>query len=437
MIIHKTLKTLKNFFTETNLEKIAKKTSFIKRKRKITASSFFESVFFGFFKNDNCSLEFLCSSFRDKNITLAKSSLHEKITNGNAVNFMKKILEQLCTELSPTISGLIGKFTAVKLLDSTEIKLNDKLENFKNKQNGSRCKLQTLLDLHSNGAIYKITKGNVNDQGYEEYLDHVEKDNLILLDLGYFCLQRFKTIASKGAKFVSRLLRTVTIMDLDGKKIDINKLLKNSNGEVNVTVLVGKKDKLECRLVAQKLAGKALRNRKAKLKRDAKRRGKPLKKKEELDLWSIYITNLEEETPNEIHTLYVLRWQIELFFKILKSQLSLGYINHSSEYMAMIAIYSKLIAITIMMILIQSINDVEISFYKAMNYFKDMIKELYSAIMDCAVKKCEAFLLKIKRFAKKEQRTKRPSSLTKAGFGKTQSSFWMFGHSLNKLKSTF
>jgi len=441
MIIHKSIKTLKNFFTEFNLEKIARETNFIKRKRKITAISFFESVFFGFSKNDNCSLDFLRSIFSEKNITLSKSSLHEKMNNSKAVNFMREILEKLCAGFVPTMIDYVGKsckFTGIKVLDSTEIKLNNKLKMFKNKQNGSRCKLQTFLELHSNAVNYKMTKGNENDQGYKEYLDDVEKDNLIIVDLGYFCLGSFKKISSKGAKFISRFKRDVTVMNLDGKKIAINSLLKNSNNEIDTTVLIGKKEKMECRLVAKKLTGKALKNREAKLKRDAKRRQRRFSKNkkplEELDLWSIYITNLQEESIDKIHTLYVLRWQIEIFFKLLKSKLSLSYVKYTSEYMAMIAIYAKLIAITIMMILTRSISDVEISLFKAIDYFKDMIKELYSAITNCTLKRCEEFLLKVKRFAKKEQSKKRPSSFANAGFGKSKSSFLIFGYSLNKLK---
>lgn len=437
MIIDKPLQLLKNFFTESNLEKIARDTSFIKRRRKIAPSSFFEAVLFGVSKKDYCSLDFLRSIFSDKAILLAKSSLHEKITSNKSVDFMRKILEKLCAEFALPTSDYIeakGKFSGIKVLDSTEIKLNNKLEIFKNKQNGPRCKLQTFLELHTNTVTYKITKGNENDQGYKEYLDNVDKGNLVLFDLGYFCLERFKKIAAQGAKFISRLITNVAVMNLDEKQICMNSLLKNSNGQIDMPVLIGKEEKLRCRLVAKRLTGKALRNRKAKLQRAAKRKGSSSKKLAELDLWSIYITNLEEETPAKIHTLYVLRWQIELFFKVLKSKLSLGYVEHANEYMAMIVIYAKLIAITIMMILTASISEVEISLYKAIEYFKDMIKELYGAIMNCVMKKYEAFLVKIRRFAKKEQTKKRPSSLTKAGFGKSKPSLLIFGCLLNKSK---
>ena len=397
-------------------------------------------MFFGFSKSDYCSLDFLCSIFSEKNLTLSKSSLHEKIKTSAAVDFMRNILERLCAECMPTITEHAGrecKFSAIRVVDSTEIKLSNKLENFKNTQNGPRCKLQTLLDLCNNTVSYKITKGNENDQGYKDYLESVEKDNLIMFDLGYFCLSSLKQISSKEAKFVSRLPKSVRVMELNGKKINLNKRLQNSNGKIDIKVLVGIEAKLECRLVAKKLKGKALKNRKAKLKRDAKRRKRSFSKGErpleELDLWSIYITNLQKETIDGIHTLYILRWQIELFFKVLKSKLSLRYVKYPNEYMAMIAIYSKLIAMTIMMILTQSIDDIEISFYKSIEFFKYMIKELYSAITSYALKKCEEFLFKVRRFAKKEQRKTRPSSLTKARLYRNQDPCWLFGYSLARL----
>lgn len=434
MIIQRTIELLKNFFSEIELEKIAKETSFIQRNRKITAASFFKAVFFGYSKTEECSLDFLRSILSEQNINVSKSSFHEKIGNNKAVGFMKKILEELCRKFPSGIIEYIQnscKFTAIKVLDSTEIQLNNKLKEFKNKQNGPRCKLQAFLNPYGSAVSYDITKGNVSDQGYESYLDNVEKNDLILIDLGYFCIERFRLIMSKGAYFITRFKKKTKVMSLEGTKLNMDELLKKSTNKVDIPILLGEKLQLKCRLVAKKLTGNALKKRKQKLKRDAKRRGKPLKKQNETDLWSIYITNLEEETMDEIHSLYVLRWQVELFFKILKSKLSLGFIKHQNVNMAMVAIYSKLIAITIMMILVQTFDDIEISLYKVMSYFNDMVQDIFAAITNYNLKKCHAFLEKIKQFARKEQRKKRPSSLTNAGLGKGKAAFFKFENTLD------
>lgn len=46
---------------------------------------------------------------------------------------------------------------------------------------------------------------------------------------------------SKGGYVVARLLRGTTIMNINKEKIDIEKLLKTSSGDVDTMILLGEK----------------------------------------------------------------------------------------------------------------------------------------------------------------------------------------------------
>jgi hypothetical protein len=407
---------LKKFFSEKKLKKLAKKSNFIIRERKITALTFVKNMMFAGVRDDNTSLEYMVTLFDDDGVSLAKQSLNEKM-NEKGVAFLKTIFERLCQQfMGKKFLGQDCKFTDVLVVDSSEVKLNKKLVDFKNKQNGPRCKIQATYGLLTNSINCQITKANKNDQSYKNYLDLVKKDNLIMVDLGYFCLENFREIMSKKAFFVSRFLRKTIIMDLEGKDIELHSMLEgsSSNGEIDMQVLVGREKKLLCRFVAQRLSGEALKSRLKKLDCDARRAGKRSKASSEIDYWSIYITNLKEETASEIHNLYALRWQVELLFKTLKSKLSMGFIEDNKENKAMIMMYSKLIVLMIGMILIRLIGEVEVSLYKAVDYYKERIKKICIDIIKGKINKVEEFVLKIRNFAQKSKSKNRPSSLEKS-----------------------
>ncbi len=405
---------LKKFFSKSKLRRIGKKSNFIIRERKITALGFLKNIIFSGVRECNSSLEYMSSLFDDDGISLTKQSIARKI-NDKGVEFLKIVFEDLCREfMGEKFLSNKCKFKDVLVLDSSEIKLNKRLLDFKNTRNGPRCKVQAMVGLLTNTLNCEITKANKNDQSYKDYLKDVKKDHLIMFDLGYFCIESFKEIIKKGAHFVSRYLRGTTIMDHNGKDIDLIALLQNSNSDLDMQVLIGRDSKLPCRIVGQKLTGDALKSRLEKLERDAKKSGKKRTASSEIDFWSIYITDLHAETVSGVHDLYVLRWQIELLFKVLKSKLSMDEIKDNNADKAMIMIYSKLISIMIVMILIRTIQDIEISLYKAIDYYKDRIKSIYIDITNGGIKNLHNLVLRIANFAQKLKTKNRSSSLEKS-----------------------
>ena len=404
---------LKKFFNQTKLKIMAKECNFIKRERKITAQKFVENIMFAAIRNDASSLQYLSSLFRNDDIEVTKQSLSKKI-NKQAVEFVKQLFESLYREfIGAKFLGIDSKFTDVIIVDSSEIKLNKKLTEFNTTRNGPRCKAQAIYGLLSNMFDCKITKANKNDQGYKDYLEHIQKDNLVVLDLGYFSLENFREIMNKEAFFVSRLLKTTTIMECNGEEIDLRSKLQSGVNTIDIQVIVGKKEKLPCRLVATKLEGEPLKKRIEKLSRDAAKSGRKRKPASEMDFWSVYITNLPQEEVAQVHRLYALRWQIELLFKVLKSKLSMRYIKDDNADKAMLMIYGKLIALVIAMLLTKTIRDVEISLYKAIAYYTEGLKKIYNGVKG-KTKKLEELVLKLKNFAQKAKTKKRPSSLEKS-----------------------
>jgi hypothetical protein len=271
-----------------------------------------------------------------------------------------------------------------------------------------------------------IVQANRNDQSYTDYLNHVAEGDLVIFDLGYFVIDSFSKIISKGSQFVARFLKNTVIFNENGVRIDIESLLKNSeSAQIDLPILLGREAKLKCRLTASKLTGEALEKRKSKIIREEKKRGVPLKKRDsELDFWSIYVTSLVNESHEEIHNLYRLRWQIELLFKSLKSGLSMREIKDKNPHKTMMLIYTKLILMCFILIMMNTIDgeNTEISLYKAIKYYKDKIKPIYKGIIKCDIKWYNKFLIKLQNFTKKSYRLNRPSALQLCGLRPMQQS---------------
>ena len=90
-------------------------------------------------------------------------------------------------------------------------------------------KLQFAFDLISSTfAHFDITQGNVPDQKYTHTIPTwLKKGDLILFDLGYFCISVLSKIAQAKAFFVSRYLHGTSIYikvenNLKKNQLDLN-----------------------------------------------------------------------------------------------------------------------------------------------------------------------------------------------------------------------
>jgi len=156
---------------------------------------------------------------------------------------------------------------------------------------------------------------------------------LYLMDLGYWSFARMKKIMDAGSYFVMRLKSScdpliIKVTDpnyqhLVGKRLsEVTDWLKTQTfSEIDVTVQLSKAKKPrfteDIRLVGLLYEGE----------------------------WRFYITNIFEAefTPTFIYQLYALRWQVEIYFNVIKNVLSLQNIVSKTKNGIMIEIYSALI----------------------------------------------------------------------------------------------
>lgn len=206
-----------NVLDEQHLDGIARACKFLQRKRKIRPKSFLENMLCLTICASASSLEELSLEFKKQDCNVTKSALHKKVTEAG-VSFFKGVLESLfknAFNVSALYLHALAFIRCVKVIDSSEIRLNKKLkiENPQVRGQGAAVKLQALIDAIS-GDIFllDIQKSKQPDQAYKSHLDHIQKNDLLIGDLGYFCVESFRLVEEKLGYFLSRFFKKQKFM---------------------------------------------------------------------------------------------------------------------------------------------------------------------------------------------------------------------------------
>lgn len=149
---------------------------------------------------------------------------------------------------------------------------------------------------------------------------------------------------------------------------------------------LGEKERIPVRLIAFRLSDDIVEKRIRKIRRSIQKQGKtPSKEVIQFARWSFYITNIPENilSIEQVHLIYTVRWQIELFFKLCKSEIGIDKVNGRSANRIICEIYAKLIWATQFLFFCFPVRWAvgwEISFEKAYKIFKKRSFDFFIAI---------------------------------------------------------
>lgn len=413
---------LQNLFSKT-AHAVACETKFEQRQSKLTGHKFMQVMVLGFLQHPTASLNILCQVAADLGVEVTQQGLQKRLTSA-AVVFMQKMFEHSKDQLQnkvPLPLMLLTQFTAVQLVDSSGIALPDNLATEFPGSGGkgpeAALKLQTIWEfLRGNLTAVMSTTGREPDQGFSGHLRHIIRGSLFLCDLGYFKLTSLSNMITSGAYFVSRFDTHCGLFDpLNEMRFDLLAYLRQTlDDRVELDRLLGCPTKLACRVLAVRLAADVVEQRRRKARAHAYRKGRTLSAEKLAWLeWSIYITNV----PNSMLTLqqtviiYSLRWQIELLFKLWKSEGQLDRIVAKRRERILCEIYAKLIGMVIFHYLTAPVRwaNRELSPTKALQTLRRHVPEIAFALdglCDLGTVLDKLFS-RWHRFASKGQRRKR------------------------------
>ncbi|MCD4655596.1 IS4 family transposase, partial [bacterium] len=258
---------------------MAKKTKFIRRQRKLKALDFFLMMTFGTLGITNRSLAAMITSC---SISMCRESLHERFT-AEAVVFMEESLKYVFKQQirfhEVIETKLLDHFQNVYLVDSSSWDVDPNMKEVFPGCGGSasqaNCKVQIGYEYKQGHiSLYELTKGTCPDSKYTTNLPkHLKKNDLILFDLGYFCMKTFNQIIQRKAYFLSRFIYNTALYDpVTLERIDLIDSLRKSGNIFETNLLMGgnKKSRISCRLIAIRVSEEVANKR----RRDLKKRGK-------------------------------------------------------------------------------------------------------------------------------------------------------------------
>lgn len=353
---------LMNKLTVLKLEDIATDCGFVQRLRKLDPVSMLISFFMASLSSDYSRSNWALQLEGLFGLRISKQGIWNRLT-GSYSRFLEQILLQALKLDLKSFSGLdlsqslLDGFNRILINDSTTIALPDVL-NSSFKGNHSRgklkslAKIQAVIDLKSDTFVHlELGDYAKNDQSASpDILSMIKPGDLVLRDLGYFVLDIIAKISKAQGLLISKLRYGLCLYHINGRKLDLVKLLKD-NSALDTKILVGK-DKIPLRLVASPVHQQIASQRRRKAKKDRDRRKNHSKDYYYLLGYDIHITNLNQDhySSEVVHQIYRLRWRIETIFKSWKSHLKLKdniHFNIKCADKVRIVIYSCLILSTL------------------------------------------------------------------------------------------
>jgi hypothetical protein len=344
----------------SDLEEIGIRTGVIQRRRKFDAITLLRTLVLTVLKNPQPKPADFKKTADQLGVHVSKAAILGRFSD-QLIAFLRAVLDQAMEFLlaaEPANLALFQGFTAVYLGDATTVSLPEhyaqQYPGCGGTQRSGRAamKIQVLWNFLT-GTLQQlvIEAGKSSDAVSPIAQEPLRAGSLSLLDLGYFCLDRFRRLSAGGAFWISRLQFGVAVFNTEGHELwllqHLQTHLEAGRRMIDMPILLGAEQRLRCRLIAVRVPQEEAARRRQKAHEKAVKHGRvPSLEYLRWQDWTIFITNCEPErlTWKAIVVLYRVRWQIEVLFKVWKSHNGLA--THrpgASAEESLALVYAKLI----------------------------------------------------------------------------------------------
>ena len=341
-------------------DQLAKESGVIIRERKLKGSTFAQALIFGFLSKPEATYSELSQSAASVEVWISKQGLEQRLTL-KAAEFFRLLLDKMVSYQfvsQSKVQPLLDRFQGVFIRDSSIIQLPKELSEVWQGVGGSQgenaaLKLQVCIE-YARGSLQGpyLQDGRIHDQ--KSPLDRLElpAGALDLADLGFFNLDVFQQQSQKDIFWITRYKAGTYLYFSDGRPLSLLTWLKAQKAnQIELPVLVGAQHRIPCRLLAAKVPQEVADQRRRRLREYARKKQVALRP-ELLALadWTLVITNVPEEklSLREALILLRIRWQVELLFKLWKSQGKIDEWRSQKPARILCEIYAKLIGLVIM-----------------------------------------------------------------------------------------
>lgn len=358
------LAQIEQLFERERVETLARETKFVQRTSKLTGHIFLITYTFAMSLYANPTLEQLSSMLAQVlerfDEEISREGLHQRI-NAYAVTFFEAMLAQAIHISLPSGSTLkiLEQFVEVILLDSTSFQVPANLSPVFGGSGGSAStaalKIRFGYDLRSGRFFYRIQEGKTPDnRNGNGIVEEVRSGALRISDLGFFNLQAFGELEQKGAYYLSRMKTGVNLYQrtADGEFLlwDLVSFVTHMSPDRHELVLYVRHEKtfFKTRLIVEPVPAQVIRQRIRGMRRQCQKKGRSFPPDFKiLAAVNTYITNAPKTSlpPQGCRLLYSIRWQIELIFKLWKSNFALEHVAGIRKERVLCTLYAKLLCI--------------------------------------------------------------------------------------------
>jgi hypothetical protein len=342
---------------DTEAEQAAQDSGVIVRKRIFTGVSLARTLVLGFLQKPDATDEDLAQMAAQCGAPVTPQAIEQRFTR-KLENFVKNLFERatrLIVGSPKTLAPILERFSNVTILDSSTITVPDERSDEYAGCGGSygggaaAFKLQTELDLRSGALNLQIEPGRSSDGGTTRQHVRRGEGSLRLADLGYFNLEVLADMAENDEYFLSRVQPGTAVLSPQGEVLELCFWLAQQQGPfIDRQILLGKQQRLPCRLIAWRVPPEVANRRRQKLRQEhlSKNGKEPSAERLALCDWTMLVTNVPPEllSPAEAAILYRARWQVELLFKRWKSQDLVALLTGSTVVRQMVKVWSRLLA---------------------------------------------------------------------------------------------
>lgn len=339
-------------------DQAAYRTGFVQRESPLGGAEFVQTLVFTWLANPEASLSELTQTAATLGVEISNQGLAQRFTPA-AAECVRTVLQQAVAQViqaEPARIPLLQRFTALYLRDSAQLQLPGALAGVWHGNSAyqvpaaesAALKIQIRVDeLRGQLDGPFLQDGRAGDRTSPTQTAPVLPGSLSLADLGYFDLAQLRTVGNQHAFWLTRWRAGTCLYDIAGQRLDLVRWLKRQGGEgVAAAVLVGAQQQLPARLLAVRVPPTVVAQRRRQLKEAARRRGTAVSPERwALASWTVLLTNVPAEKLSLPEALVVarVRWQIELLFKLWKTQGHVDTSRSGQPWRILCEVYAKLL----------------------------------------------------------------------------------------------
>lgn len=352
--------------------------------------------------------------------------------NATAVEFVKALFVEALKTTAPQaaqVIPLLSAFSEVNLLDSSSVLLPESLQKQYPGCGGigakAAAKVYLLLD-YLTGAYQtmRIEAGRKADQNMgEQFLAGHRSGALWLFDLGFFNAPFLARIAKLESFYLCRLAASQLKFFCRNpagelEPFDLDRFLRRAPRQLfEIEVVFGPRQEVLTRLILAPVPAAVAAERRRRTRHAAHKQGRvPTQKTLNRCCWTLLLTNAppKQLPTSTVLAVYGVRWQVELAFKLFKSDAKLETSLGSEKNRVECEFYAKLIALLFfnrISGLLEGLSGEKISPAKLWRRMRDEASDLLRVLGQDTVQALGETLKLLSRYAKPRSGKKHPSTL--------------------------